>query len=254
MREGYYRTATNNIIINNSLHPHVWYPESGDVFKHNIAFGAYRPAAMNRALGPDDKWGEELDYNLFANGEADRLKFVSNGCDEHSLSGDPLFVDADKGNYTVRESSPALEIGFKNFPMNEFGVISERLKALAKTPVIPVLMAGRSATGGKLFKWKGGTVKNIETAGDQSAAGLSAIAGVEVVEVPDGSVLSSFGFRIGDVILECGGKSTNNFETFIKQFEKEAKSGEVVLQISRDQKQREFRFKVTHEEASRRVN
>lgn len=245
MREGYYRTATNNIIINNSLHPHVWYPESGDVFKHNIVFGAYRPAAMNRALGPDDKWGEELDYNLFANGEADRLKFAKSGCDEHSLSGDPLFVDANKGNYTVRESSPALEIGFENFPMNEFGVTSERLKALAKTPVIPVLMAGRSATGGKLFKWKGGTVKNIETAGDQSAAGLSSIAGVEVMEVPDDSELSSSGLRIGDVILECGGKSTDNFETFIKQFEKEAISGEVVLQISRDQKHREFRFEVT---------
>ncbi|WP_340111335.1 PDZ domain-containing protein [Maribellus mangrovi] len=245
MREGYYRTATNNLIINNSLHPHVWYPESGDVFKHNIVFGAYRPAAMNRALGPDDKWGEELDYNLFANGEADRLKFAKSGCDEHSLSGNPLFVDANKGNYTVRESSPALEIGFENFPMNEFGVTSERLKALAKTPVIPVLMAGRSATGGKLFKWKGGTVKNIETAGDQSAAGLSSIAGVEVMEVPDDSELSSSGLRIGDVILECGGKSTDYFETFIKQFEKEAISGEVVLQISRDQKHREFRFEVT---------
>lgn len=31
-REGYNRTATNNIIINNSFHPHVWYKESGDVF------------------------------------------------------------------------------------------------------------------------------------------------------------------------------------------------------------------------------
>ena len=50
MREGYDRIATNNIILNSSLHPHVWYPGSGDIFKSNIVFGAYKPAAMTRGL------------------------------------------------------------------------------------------------------------------------------------------------------------------------------------------------------------
>ena len=40
MREGYDRIATNNIIINNGLHPHVWYVNSGDIFKNNILFKA----------------------------------------------------------------------------------------------------------------------------------------------------------------------------------------------------------------------
>ncbi len=39
MREDYKREAFNNIIINNSLHPQVWYPGSGDIFSHNIVFG-----------------------------------------------------------------------------------------------------------------------------------------------------------------------------------------------------------------------
>lgn len=68
MREGYDRVATNNIILNNSLHPHVWVRNSDDVFKHNIVFTAYQPAVMNSALGESDRWGKELDYNLFATG------------------------------------------------------------------------------------------------------------------------------------------------------------------------------------------
>ncbi|MCU0793982.1 MAG: right-handed parallel beta-helix repeat-containing protein, partial [Opitutaceae bacterium] len=30
LREGFRRKAWNNILVNNTLHPHVWYPESGD--------------------------------------------------------------------------------------------------------------------------------------------------------------------------------------------------------------------------------
>ena len=56
-------SVTNNVIINNSLHPHVWFENSGDVFVRNIVMGAYRPAAMNVA-----KWGQEVDHNLFVTG------------------------------------------------------------------------------------------------------------------------------------------------------------------------------------------
>jgi len=65
MREGYNRTATNNIIVNNSLHLHDWYPESDDIFKNNIVFGAYKPAIMNSIIAADGKWGTQLDSNLF---------------------------------------------------------------------------------------------------------------------------------------------------------------------------------------------
>jgi hypothetical protein len=41
--------------------------------------------------------------------------------DEHSVTADPQFVDAAKGDYTVKPGSPALDLGFKNFPMDQFG-------------------------------------------------------------------------------------------------------------------------------------
>ena len=154
MREGYHREATNNIIINNSLHPHVWYESSGDIFAHNIVYGAYRPAVMQRAIPPDGKWGAEIDSNLFATNEADRLKFAVNGTDPNSLVGDPQFVDVEHGNFRVKENSPALQIGFENFPMDEFGVVSDWLKQLAKQPEIPDVIK-QKVFEGKTFRWHG---------------------------------------------------------------------------------------------------
>ncbi|MCB0685566.1 MAG: right-handed parallel beta-helix repeat-containing protein, partial [Saprospiraceae bacterium] len=36
LREGFYRTVENNIMVNNGFHPHVWFENSGDVVKRNI--------------------------------------------------------------------------------------------------------------------------------------------------------------------------------------------------------------------------
>ncbi|MHB0959337.1 MAG: right-handed parallel beta-helix repeat-containing protein [Pirellulaceae bacterium] len=137
LREGYARIATNNIIVNNSLHPHVWYADSGDVFARNIVMGAYRPAIMNVA-----RWGKQVDFNLFTTTDSDRTAFADQGCDPHSFVGDPLFVDPAQGDFRVRDGSPALKLGFVNFPMDQFGVRPPRLKAIARTPKIPPLNTG----------------------------------------------------------------------------------------------------------------
>src|ERR1035437_9353994 len=62
LREGYRRIVTNKIMVNNTLHPHVWYPNSGDVFTGNIVMAAYKPASMMKS----GQWGQEIDHNLFA--------------------------------------------------------------------------------------------------------------------------------------------------------------------------------------------
>ncbi|MCX6307705.1 MAG: right-handed parallel beta-helix repeat-containing protein, partial [Bacteroidia bacterium] len=117
LREGYNRTATNNIIINSSLRNHVWYPNSGDVFAHNIVFGPYSGAGMTSAIAPDGKYGLQLDSNLFATNKTDQEMFLINGCDSNSLVGDPMFVNAEKGDFRVKNESPAFKIGFKNLPL-----------------------------------------------------------------------------------------------------------------------------------------
>ncbi len=54
------------------------------------------------------------------------------GIDKNSRFGDAEFVNAKNGNYQVKTSSPALNIGFKNFPMDDFGVTKESLKAISE--------------------------------------------------------------------------------------------------------------------------
>ncbi len=140
-RDGYNRTATNNIIINNSFHPHVWYVNCEDTFKHNIVFGPYKQASMNRGMPNNAKWGKEVDYNLFvSSSEKAQKMYAKNSCDVNSLTtDDALFVNAAIGDFRLQENSPAFEIGFKSFETMNYGVQIPKLRAIAKTPEIPVL-------------------------------------------------------------------------------------------------------------------
>jgi hypothetical protein len=81
LREGFHRTVRNNIAVNNSLHPHVWYANCGDVVTGNIWMGAYKPAVMHKG-----RWGKEVDRNLFTS-EGDRTRFAANGCDASDVRG-----------------------------------------------------------------------------------------------------------------------------------------------------------------------
>src|SRR6266568_481779 len=136
LREGFYRTCENNVLVGSGLHPHAWYAASGDIFRRNIVWREYQPAIM-----PAPPWGEELDFNLMhreaaTNAPATRLQKQS-GRDEHSIVADAQFVGPAHGDYRVKEGSPALSLGFVNFPMDRFGVQKPALKALARTPVLP---------------------------------------------------------------------------------------------------------------------
>ena len=138
-REGFYRIVENNIMVNNGFHPHVWFKHSQDVFRHNITWtDHYLPAGGM----PTTPWGLEMDFNLIHRpvgrkepGPATKLAEQSKR-DRHSIEADALFRDAASGDFRVKPGSPALALGFKNFPMNQFGVQKPELKAIARQPVI----------------------------------------------------------------------------------------------------------------------
>ena len=48
-REGFGRVVENNIMVDGGYDPHVWYAGSGDIFRRNIVWTAYRPANMPRS-------------------------------------------------------------------------------------------------------------------------------------------------------------------------------------------------------------
>ena len=192
LREGFHRIVENNIMVNNTFHPHVWFKNSGDVFRHNIVMIQYAPIRI-------DYWGKEVDANLFPDSVALAIA-QSAGTDKHSIGDDPMFVQADRGNYTVSSGSPALKIGFRNFPM-EFGVKSAALRKLAKKPVIPALQEAETTySKTKIYPFLGGEVKSVNGIGDRSAYGLPDEMGVIVISAKPGSLLYQSGLRAKDVI------------------------------------------------------
>lgn len=123
-REGFYRTVENNITVNNSFHPHVWYGNRQDIFRRNLVFGNYRPVRVKQP------WGKEVDFNLLHQSGAEGTQPASllqeqSGRDGNSIVADAQFVDAAKGDYRVKEGSPALALGFKNFPMDQFDLTKD---------------------------------------------------------------------------------------------------------------------------------
>lgn len=211
-REGFYRLVENNIVVNNSFHPHVWFSNSQDVFRRNIVFTDYRPIQVGKP------WGKECDFNLLHKpGQAEPVPAVSlqnqSGRDTNSIVADAMFIDPPDGDYRVKDGSPALKLGFKNFPMDNFGVQKPSLKAIARTPALPGA-SERSATleskrDGKIVEWLGAKVKNVTGLGEVSAAGLPGEIGIRVQEVAPGSPADKAGLKAHDVILKYDGKDVN---------------------------------------------
>jgi hypothetical protein len=219
-REGYGRLVENNILVNNSFHPHVWYASSGDIFRRNIVFNRYQPIRVAKP------WGKEIDWNLLHTpGQLQPTPATvlqgQSGRDENSVVADAMFINPAGGDYRVRDGSPALQLGFKNFPMDQFGVTDPKLRAIARTPVLPQVKAAATPTTGpagrdeRVRDWLGAKIKNVTTLGERSAAGLPGEAGVMLVQVPAQSQADKSGLKAGDVILTAAGRETNTVEELV---------------------------------------
>ena len=230
LREGFYRTVENNIIINNTLHPHLWFKNSGDVFSRNIVMAKYKPI---RVYG----WGREVDYNIFT----DSLSYLAArqlGGDTHSIVAAIRFIDTAKGDFNVADDSEAIiKGGFRNFPMNNFGVLSSRLKQLAERPVMPVPLVAGHVTDTKTMLWKGVTFKNLDTLEERSATGIDTERGVYVVSVDAlGSPVRDF-IAPNDAILSVNGKLVNNLADMKETLKHADTRKKVELVIFRNQKE-----------------
>jgi hypothetical protein len=147
LREGFYRVVENNILINNTFHPHVWFENSGDVFSRNIVMAPYQPINLTA-------WGEMVDYNIFTDSIA-LIDAQNRGTDRHSIIYHVGFQDPISGDYRVKNTSGSIfRLGFQNFDMNCFGVISPWLKLLSKTPRLSVPIVKASGAYTDVVDWQ----------------------------------------------------------------------------------------------------
>jgi hypothetical protein len=224
LREGFFRRVENNIIINGFGGFHIWMPGCDDVISRNI-FISDKPYQFIRA---NPQYAKEFDYNVFYNekamptitgvGKPMTLKqWQEKGFDRHSVFADPRFVDADNGNYQVKLKSPALQLGFKNFDMNKFGVLKSEFqlevsKESRHFKPAPTKAGSMSSRSPELVQWLGATIKNLIGEAEKSAAGLGAETGVLFMDVPANSKAAKAGFQTGDVLLKIAGESVHSIQ------------------------------------------
>ena len=209
LREGVNRVVENNILVNNTFHPHVWFKNCNDVFKHNIVFKGYAPIHI-------DIWGKETDYNVFPD-LASLKEAQARGTDQHSVYGGFDFVNPKEGDFRLKEGSIGFSVGFKNFDMDNFGVVSPRLKALAKKVTIPEVAVLEKSNEDVVTDFLGAKVKNLNTLGERSATGMDDTRGVLVLEVVKTSEAAKF-LQVNDVILAFNNKQVNSLSDLLEAY------------------------------------
>ena len=216
-REGYHRTARNNLITRNGFHMHVWPADSHDnIVEHNITTGGY----TGNVRQPEG-WGIHCDENFVHRadepiGPATKMQQIS-GYDAKSLQGDALFKDADHGDWTLSDTSPAQKVGFKPFDLNHFGVTNHRLQPIAQAAYTAFHQVKSTNTKreGTVHDFMGGKVKNLE-ASEKAKLGMNEVVGVLVLEAPAGSALQIAHLVKGDVILSWDKDDVPDFATLMK--------------------------------------
>lgn len=150
-----YNTYQNNILVNGAVvDVHSPWSQDYHVVKNNIIVGnvAYSLYSINSLSTDIASKGLTIDYNLLYNSGQDPhicqwlarstfpftwAQWQAAGLDAHSVLADPQFTSPTTGDYTVKDGSPALTLGFKNFPMTGFGVTSGPQGPTAAMPESP---------------------------------------------------------------------------------------------------------------------
>jgi hypothetical protein len=159
--------ATNNIVFkvkSAGLHQH--YGKDNDLFNNIFAYGESAQIQRSRAEDHlsftfdrniilfdnrplfagtwDDRAGYKLAGNIYwqgaAHADADRHDLAfrqSGGQDIGSVIADPMFVDPLHGNFRLRATSPAFDMGFNEIDMTGMGS-RRKLTPFADPPAFPV--------------------------------------------------------------------------------------------------------------------
>ena len=227
LREGFKRVVENNILINNTLHPHLWFQNCGDIVRRNVFTQAYLPIELK-------SWGKMVDYNFFSSENA--LKQVQkDGTDAHSTSGTLLFADYQHYNFALSNTSKAFEIGFENIPQNVFGVYSPRLKRKAEKPELSELLVSDSANTNQTYLWEKTEIRLVNGLGDRSAYGLPDEKGCIILKMNNAVNIQDAGLKENDVIYSIYGEVIDSVETLVRLINKYKWRKVLLLECFRNQ-------------------
>ncbi|MFF7994269.1 right-handed parallel beta-helix repeat-containing protein [Kitasatospora xanthocidica] len=240
LRDGFNRTVTNNILVNGKIYEQISHRDNGDAINRNITL-AQRPYELTQSDPTAAKY--TADRNVFWNNgrSVDGLggTWASAGLDTHSVTGDPVFsqgspwADPAMKDYTVAAGSPALALGFTNFPMDRFGTgnAGEPTPPGVPWPTAPVVPTIKDQH--ELFL--GATAKEIAGLPEQSATGLPDQNGFLLATVPSDSAGYAQGLRSNDVIRGINGTAVTDRNSFWTVYNKIAPGDGAALDVWRNQ-------------------
>ena len=160
------------------------------------------------------------------------------------MYGPLTFENPEKGDFRVKKGAAALSAGFKNFEMDNFGVVSAGLKSIAKKPIFPTTVVANNLTKDETIDFMGARIKNLTTAGEQSATGMDRIRGVLVLSVTLGSAAAAF-LQANDVILTFNRKQISNLKDLQEARNAVAgKNTEIVIFRNQQQLKRTIEVKI----------
>ncbi|MEK6236056.1 MAG: PDZ domain-containing protein, partial [Planctomycetales bacterium] len=121
------------------------------------------------------------------------------------------------------------------------GVVSPKLRAQAKTPVLPGSESVRTAVRAKpkrdaaIRLWLGAKVKNVVGLSEVSSHGLPGETGVLLIDVPRESRAAAAGLKKSDAILKCNGKPIHAVDDLLRNMRAAAPGEKVKLAVVRRQ-------------------
>lgn len=222
LREGYFRRVQNNIFVGpNPPNKHCCFVGSDDVYTNNIYVNTRDGWALNR--GPATVvLPKEIDRNVYWNTagkaavfgyrgqklDSDRrrrtpLSFAQwqeLGADRNSMLADPLFVDADRQDFRLRPDSPALRLGFQEFPLDRFGTTKPEFLAIIDKQGLHKM--ARLTSVEATYVWMGAHIR-------------SGRGGIVFTKVPRTSEAFHAGFRAEDLLKQMNQDALDNVDALI---------------------------------------
>jgi len=182
-------------------------------------------------------WGTMVDYNIFTNPEA--FEEAQNlGIDKHSIVSAVEFKNPSAGDFSVSGSASAIfRLGYQNFNMICFGVISPELKRQAEIPRITWPKEQAIVAAPDTVEWQGWLVMNLKTLGERSATGMNSERGVYLISMayPDSGLKDLL--RENDVILMFDEILINNLDELLAATNQAELSKQVEILVFRNQRE-----------------
>jgi parallel beta-helix repeat protein len=142
---GHEITITNNIVVGNGgpqyLHANFMKNSANLEFSHNILAARSPRVALMWIFGEGEKL-THFDYNLYWHPTGDichpvahsLAKWQELGFDPHGQLADPLFVNPQADDYSLKPDSPALKMGFEPIDVSRIGLLHKRCQC--KSPFV----------------------------------------------------------------------------------------------------------------------